>query len=150
MNSANAAPSMRRIRLAGTLTVPLPRIHGSQLFQAALDAGRFETTACATCGQLSFPPVAVCPACRSRALVWRAVPPEGTLFSATRVHMAPSRLASIAPYSLGIVDLDVRLRLLCLLEYSDARDPRIGERVTLVVADTQTGPLLAAVPSDSN
>ena len=148
MNSADAAPSLRRIRLDGALTVPPTRIHGSVPFQAALAAGRFETTACAACGQLSFPPVAVCPACRDRALVWRAVPPGGMLFSATRVHMAPCHLASMAPYRLGIVDLDVRLRLLCLLVYPDAREPRIGERVVLVVADAQGGLLLAAVPDD--
>ena len=52
------------------------------------------------------------------------------------------------PYRLGIVDLDVGLRLLCLLLYPEGREPQLGEAVALVVADARDGPLLAAVPRD--
>lgn len=142
-------PLLRRITIDAPRPVAPEPIHGTDHFGAALAAGRFETTACSRCGRLCFPPVAVCPACASRSLAWRAVEPGGTLFSATRVHAAPARFAAIAPYRLGIVDLDAGLRLLCLLMHDATREPRIGERVALVVAQWRDGPMLAAIPADA-
>jgi uncharacterized OB-fold protein len=83
----------------------------SNRFWSALDEGRVETTACATCNQSTFPPKPICPHCWGNDVRWIELRPEGRLYSWTRIHAGPAVFEHELPYSVGVVDLMGGLRL---------------------------------------
>jgi len=118
-------------------------------FWRSLGEGVFTTTRCAACRRLSFPPKPICPHCWKDAVSWEVLPPSGSLYSWTRIHAGPAVFASDLPYVVGIVDLDIGIRLGCaLVEHTQQWkcDMKV-ELVTLAYAD---GPLLGARPAGAD
>lgn len=148
LHSTSASTALRKIAVPAPRPMEPEAVFGSRRFYDALNEGRFQTTACEECGRLEFPPVTVCPSCGSRSFRWPDLTPRGILFCATRVHAAPARFDSIAPYRLGVIDQVNGLRLLCLLLHPPGREPRIGEPIELVAAIWENGPMLAGTTPD--
>lgn len=122
-----------------------PRVSAfTRPFWEGLAEGRWQTTGCASCDKLTFPPKPVCPHCWSDQMTWRAMPSAGTLYSWTRIHAAPSVFVAEAPYVVGIVDLDGGLRIAARLIERDGVPPRVGERVEVVTLKYVDGPLFGA------
>ncbi len=124
-----------------------PRVTAfTQRFWDAIAAGRLETTICDDCGKLTFPPKTFCPHCWSTRTRWTGLSGRGRLYSQTVIHAAPMIFRDEAPYRVGIVDLDERLRIATrvLSETPPALDTPV-QIVTLLYTD---GPLFAARPSD--
>ena len=71
---------------------------------------------------------------------------RGRLYSWTRIHAAPTAFAPEAPYAVGIVDLDSRLRLACRLVETPGVPLQIGQAVEMLVLQYEDGPLFAARP----
>ena len=134
---------MPRIRMSGPRPFS-PRVSAlTRPFWEALGAGRLMTTACAGCGRLSFPPRNLCRACWSTDLHWQTIRPRGSLYSFTRVHVAPSAFRSDTPYAIGIIDLEQGLRLMCrLIGPIDTQD--LDQSMQMVVLQHEDGPLFAA------
>ena len=121
-----------------------PRVSGfTRPFWDALAQGRLITTRCATCGTLGFPPRNVCRACWGRGLSWVPLASTGTLYSYTRVHVAPEAFRGAGPYSIGLIDLDDSVRLMCRL-LGDPTPDDLDRRVEMVVLAYADGPLFAA------
>jgi uncharacterized OB-fold protein len=129
------------------VTLPRPYAPAQSAFGApfwkALAAGRFTTTRCGGCGELSFPPRPSCTRCQSEASSWVELTGCGMLYSRTRIHAAGGAFAAFAPYSVGIVDLDEGVRVLTRLLPSASALP-LDSRVRLVVLRHPDGPLFAA------
>lgn len=121
-----------------------PRVSAfTRPFWEALEAGRLITTRCAGCGRLSFPPRNVCRTCWGTDLRWLALPAQGSLYSYTRVHVAPSAFRGDTPYAIGIIDLEQGPRLMCrLIGPIDTQDLDCG--MQMVVLQFDDGPLFAA------
>ncbi|KQP19319.1 Zn-ribbon domain-containing OB-fold protein [Pseudorhodoferax sp. Leaf265] len=113
-------------------------------FWSALNEGRFTTTQCRECHRQTFPPKLVCPHCWSDKYEWVDMPVEGELYSWTRIHAAPAVFQPLAPYVVGIVDLDGRTRLACPLVVPDGVQVSVGSKVRMVVMAFDDGPLFAA------
>lgn len=72
------------------------------------------------------------------------MPADGELYSWTRIHAAPAVFQPLAPYTVGIVDLERRIRLACPLVVPDDASVAVGSKVRMVVMAFEDGPLFAA------
>lgn len=82
----------------------------TRTFWDALKEGRFLTSRCNACKDLTFPPKPLCPGCWSRDLSWVDLTGKGVLRSFTEVSAAPLVFAEEAPYVIGLIDLDEGIR----------------------------------------
>jgi uncharacterized OB-fold protein len=114
-------------------------------FWTALAQGHFTTTQCSACNALTFPPRPHCPRCAHDAPRWTTLSGRGRLYSCTRIHSAGGPFAALAPYSVGIVDLEEGLRLLTRV-MPEASSLPLDSRVQLVVLRHPDGVLFAAQP----
>jgi uncharacterized OB-fold protein len=122
-----------------------PRVSAfTQPFWQALGEGRWISTRCDKCEHQTFPPKLACPCCGSTSITWTELGTRGTLYSWTRVHAAPTVFTSEAPYCVGIVDLDVGVRLACKLIDDSHTPPRTGMPVEMVRLHYEDGDLFAA------
>jgi uncharacterized OB-fold protein len=119
----------------------------TQPFWRALDAGRLTTTRCGACQRLSFPPREFCAACGKSQAQWIELAGRGRLYSRTRIHSAGGRFAWLAPYSVGIIDLQEGLRILTRL-MPEASDLPLDSPVQLIILRHTDGPLFAATRAD--
>ncbi len=75
-------------------------------FAEHLREGRIMASRCRACGHRSFPPRADCEACLSGDFELVETGGRCTLLSWTRISAAPSGFEPLAPYTLGLVDLE--------------------------------------------
>lgn len=69
-----------------------------------------------------------CPECRSSEFEEKEVSDNGTVYSYTKIHIAPAEFADIAPYNVVLVDLDeANAKVTVRIE----EDVEIGDKVTL-------------------
>jgi len=85
-------------------------------FAERLREGRLCASKCSVCGTLRFPPVADCPSCLSARFEWVELSGRGTLYSFTAIHSAPSGFEHLAPYVIGVVELEEAGRLMAPFE----------------------------------
>ena len=81
-------------------------------FADLLKTGRITASRCSACGFLSFPPRADCPRCLSDEFSLTEISGRGKLVSWTRIDAAPAGFEDVAPYVIGLVDLEETGRLL--------------------------------------
>ena len=113
----------------------------------ALAEGRLQTTRCCSCAKLTYPPKPICPHCWTDQIEWTEIDPQGILYTWTRIHAGPAMFAAELPYEVGIVDLNVGLRIAVRLVARDGHDFKPGMAMRMVVLLYGDGPLLAAVPA---
>jgi len=81
-------------------------------FADFLKDGKLMASKCKKCGQFSFPPRADCIHCLSDEFEWVECSGKGGLHTYTIIHAAPTGFDDIAPYILGVLDLDDGGRLM--------------------------------------
>jgi uncharacterized OB-fold protein len=136
---------MPEVPMAGPRPFP-PRVSPfTRPFWDALGEGRLLTTRCGTCGSTGFPPRTLCRACWGRAMSWTGLATRGTLYSFTRVHVAPAAFRGDTPYAIGIVDLVDGPRLMCRM-VGEVGAPDLDGPVEMVVLRYDDGPLFGARP----
>ena len=121
----------------------------TQPFWDGLAQGLFLVTRCARCEHSSFPPKPICPVCWATEIMWSEVGTTGQLYSWTRVHAGPAIFDPDLPYAIGIVDLDVGVRLACPL-LGDLVSWRCGMPVELVACLFEDGPFYAATAIEAS
>ena len=72
---------------------------------------RLMAAKCSECGTVLLPPKPMCTNCLSTNLEWLEINGEGKLLSYTIIHIAPEQFQELAPYIVGIVELDNGPRL---------------------------------------
>lgn len=88
---------------------------------------------CKKCGQESFPPRADCNICLSGDFEYIELSGRGTLITHTTVHAAPTGFEDVAPYRIGVVDLEETGRLLAWIGDTVADDEiKIGMKLQVV------------------
>ncbi|MGE5357911.1 MAG: Zn-ribbon domain-containing OB-fold protein [Bacteroidales bacterium] len=102
-------------------------------FADLLKTGRLAGSRCLGCGFTSFPPRADCPKCLSGEFAWVEMSGRGTILTWTRIDAAPAGFEDLAPYTIGVVDLEETGRLLAWFGTSIAQDEiRAGMEVQVV------------------
>lgn len=81
-------------------------------FAQHLKDGRLMGTRCKKCGATSFPPRADCGVCMSGEFEFFELSGKGTLHTFTKIVAAPTGFEDLAPYIVGVVDLEEGGRLL--------------------------------------
>jgi len=61
---------------------------------------------CAKCGNMFLPPRPLCTKCFSTNFNWVELKGKGKLLSYTVIHVSPIQFQSMAPYTVGIVELE--------------------------------------------
>jgi len=61
---------------------------------------------CSKCGILLLPPRPICTRCLSTDFKWVELKGKGKLLSYTVIHVSPVQFQSMAPYTVGIVELE--------------------------------------------
>lgn len=87
---------------------------------------------CRDCGQTVFPPVNVCPECLSENIERTHLPPRGTLYSWSVVHVAPKGWT--VPYIAGYVDLSDGVRVFSHIVDADPDNLEMDMDVALCTA----------------
>ena len=124
--------------------IPISRTHE---FWDALKAGRFVTTKCSKCGNVTFPPQANCPKCMDDRFAWVDVGQEATLMTFTRVHVTPASFATDQPYTIAIGEFPGSLRVLAWLEGVDPKDMKPGMKLKVEARTSNAGnPYYVFVP----
>jgi uncharacterized OB-fold protein len=61
---------------------------------------------CSKCGTLLLPPKPMCTRCLSMDFKWVELKGKGKLLSYTVIHVSPVQFQSMAPYTVGIMELE--------------------------------------------
>jgi uncharacterized OB-fold protein len=93
--------------------IPIAKTHE---FWDALKQGKFVTTKCKKCGNVSFPPQADCPKCMSSEHEWTELGRDATLVTFTYVQITPASFADRDPYVIAIGELANGIKVLAWLE----------------------------------
>ncbi len=101
-------------------------------FARHLLEGRLMGSRCTACGRRSFPPRADCPACLSSEFELEERAGTCRLLAWTTIHAAPTGFEAVAPYTLGLVELDDGGRLLASLGESLGGDVETGMPLRVV------------------
>jgi uncharacterized OB-fold protein len=135
--------AVTRCYLPEVLGIPVPLPSGvDRPFHEGLAAHRLSLQQCGDCGGWQWPPEVLCYRCRSFDMRWVDVPPEGELFTWTRVwHAARDGLEDAVPYLVAVVAIPAAgsVRLIGNLLGDPRCAPVIGEQLLGVFEDHQAG-----------
>jgi uncharacterized protein len=87
---------------------------------------RLMAAKCNECGADFLPPKPMCTSCLSINLRWIELDGTGKLLSYTIIYVAPEQFQAIAPYAVGIVELQKGLRLPGMIRDVKPEDIKIG------------------------
>jgi uncharacterized OB-fold protein len=87
---------------------------------------RLMAAKCNECGTVHLPPRPMCTSCLSTNLKWIELEGAGKLLSYTVIHVAPEQFQSLAPYAVGIVELESGLRLPGMICGVEPEKVRVG------------------------
>jgi uncharacterized OB-fold protein len=91
---------------------------------------------CNQCGKMLVPPKPMCPQCFSKDLGWKELSKRATLLTYTVIHVSPEMFRSLAPYAVGIVELDSGAQLPGMIKNVDLSKIKVGMKL-VVDFDTQ-------------
>jgi len=102
-------------------------------FARHLKDGYLMASRCKACGTTSFPPRADCEACMSGDFEFAEVTGKATVNTFTKIIAAPTGFEDVAPYVVGVVDLEGGGRALAWFgESIEEDDVKIGMEVQIV------------------
>jgi uncharacterized protein len=108
--------------------IPISKTHQ---FWDSLRGGRFTTTRCKDCGEVSFPPQADCPRCMSGNFEWVEMGTEAELVTFTFVQVTPTSFVDQDPYLVAIGRLKEGLKVLAWVEGAKAEGLKPGMKLRL-------------------
>jgi uncharacterized OB-fold protein len=123
-------------RRALTLRFDIP-IGKTLQFWDALKQGKFITTKCKACGNISFPPQTDCPRCMSNEFEWVDLGTEARLVTYTYVQITPASFVNSDPYIIAIGELANGLKVLAWLEGVTLQQAKPGMKMRLEARDVQ-------------
>ena len=125
-----AEPPSLHSRRTLTLRFDIPTSKTHE-FWDSLKAGKFVTTKCSNCGNISFPPQADCPKCMNSEFSWVDVGREATLVTYTHVQIVPASFANEGPYVIAIGEFPGGLKVLAWLDGKAPESLRPGMKVRI-------------------
>ena len=125
-------------RRALTLRFDLP-ISKTREFWDSLRDGKFVTTKCANCGNVSFPPQSDCPKCMGGTFEWVDLGREATLITCTNVTVRPPSFAASDPYMIAIGEFSGGVKVLAWLEGVKPEEAKPGTRIRVEARNSREG-----------
>jgi hypothetical protein len=100
-------------------------------FYRHINQGKLLGGRCTKCGKVHLPPRPLCDNCYSKDFEWTEVPSKGKLVTYTIIHIAPAQFQSMAPYAMGIVELENGLRIPGMIREVALEQIKIGMKLTM-------------------
>jgi len=100
-------------------------------FYKFLAQGKLMAGKCTHCGKIHLPPRPLCDKCFHQQFTWIAVPSKGKLLTYTVIHVAPQQFQDMAPYAVGIVQLENGAKLPGMITGVTQEQLRIGMDLTI-------------------
>jgi len=100
-------------------------------FYKNINQGKLLGAKCRKCGKVHLPPKIVCTDCFSKDFEWIEIPRSGELLTYTVIHVAPAQFQSMAPYAVGIVQLDNGSKLPGMIRGVALEQIKIGMRLQM-------------------
>jgi uncharacterized OB-fold protein len=80
-------------------------------FYKHINQGKLLGGKCKKCGKVHLPPRPLCDGCYSTDFEWTEISTKGELLTYTVIYIAPTQFQSMAPYAMGIVQLENGLKI---------------------------------------
>ena len=100
-------------------------------FYKFMAQGKLMAGKCNKCGKIHLPPRPLCDNCYSQAFTWMQISGKGKLLTYTVIHVAPAQFQALAPYAVGIVELEGGLKIPGMINGVSQDELRIGMELTL-------------------
>jgi uncharacterized OB-fold protein len=92
---------------------------------------------CRKCGKIHLPPRPLCDKCLSTEFEWVELPRTGTLLTYTIIHVAPTQFQNMAPYAVGIVQLENGVKIPGTIKEVPLDKIRVGMQLKMEFEETQ-------------
>lgn len=134
-----------RRTLSLRFNLPISKTHE---FWDGLREGKFVTTKCKDCGEVTFPPQADCPKCMGSNIGWVDMGTDAELLTFTYVMVTPMSFVQSDPYVVAIGRLGQGLKVLAWVEGASVEALSPGARLKLEARKTPEGsPYYVFVPA---
>lgn len=100
-------------------------------FYKFIAEGKLMAGKCSKCGKIHLPPRPLCDNCYSQTFKWVTVPAKGKLLTYTVIHIAPQQFQDIAPYAIGIIQLENGAKLPGMITDTPHDQLQVGMDLTL-------------------
>ena len=100
-------------------------------FYKFMQQGKLMAGKCLKCGKIHLPPRPLCDNCYSQTFEWVEAPEKGKLLTYTIIHIAPTQFQALAPYAVGIIELDNGLRIPGMIQGAPQDQLKVGMAVTI-------------------
>ncbi|MCW3982989.1 MAG: Zn-ribbon domain-containing OB-fold protein [Candidatus Bathyarchaeota archaeon] len=100
-------------------------------FYKFLQQGKLMAGKCQKCGKIHLPPRPLCDNCYSQEFSWIQVSGKGKLVTYTVINVAPAQFQALAPYAVGIVELENGLKIPGMIQDIKQEQLKIGMELTL-------------------
>jgi uncharacterized OB-fold protein len=100
-------------------------------FYKFLQQGKLMAGKCQKCGKIHLPPRPLCDNCYSQQFSWIQVSGKGKLVTYTVINVAPAQFQALAPYAVGIVELENGLKIPGMIQDIKQEQLKIGMELTL-------------------
>jgi hypothetical protein len=97
------------------------------LSQEKLMAGK-----CLKCGKIHLPPRPLCNVCYTAQFEWTPISNKGQLLTYTIIHIGPAQFQDLAPYTIGIIELESGLKLPGIIQDVPSEQLKIGMTLSIV------------------
>lgn len=100
-------------------------------FYKFLSQGKLMAGKCTKCGKIHLPPRPLCDNCYSTDFEWLEVSGKGKLLTYTVIHIAPTAFQNLAPYGIGIIELEGGLKIPGMIQDIPQDQLQIGMTLTV-------------------
>ena len=111
-------------------TQPTPPFTIEQFYKF-MQQGKLMAGKCCKCGKIHLPPRPLCDNCYSQQFEWVEAPGKGKLLTYTVIHIAPPQFQALAPYAVGIVELENGLKIPGMIQGAPQDQLKIGMALTI-------------------
>jgi uncharacterized OB-fold protein len=100
-------------------------------FYKYLTQGKLMAGKCTKCGKIHLPPRPLCDNCYSQQFEWLEISGQGKLLTYSVIHIAPQQFQALAPYAVGIVELENGLRIPGMIQGATEEQLKIGMELAI-------------------
>ena len=100
-------------------------------FYKFLSQNKLMGSKCRKCGKLHLPPRPLCDDCYGQDFEWIELSGKGKLLTYTIIHIAPLQFQALAPYSVGIMELENGLKLPGMISDISENKLKVGMELTI-------------------
>ena len=108
-------------------------------FYKFINEGKLMAGQCKKCGKMHMPPRPICDNCFGQDFTWKEISGKGKLLTYTIIHVAPPQFQSLAPYTVGIVQLENGLKLPGMISNVPENELKVGIDLVLDFKTCSTG-----------